>query len=108
MKENVFKAALAGLLHDIGKFAQRAGDKLELETIIPAMWRDDVASLMADESQNGLIPLARQFAAGSPADTGQGPDLPLQSIFGSITGLSDKNNQRLTVPKLQYLSLEPK
>ena len=27
MREDVFKAALAGLLHDIGKFAQRAGER---------------------------------------------------------------------------------
>ena len=26
MQEHIFKAALGGLLHDIGKFAQRAGE----------------------------------------------------------------------------------
>ena len=68
MKEEVFKAALAGLLHDIGKFAQRAGEGKHLtwndqtndqtkdefkyehalytdwvvEQIVPSQWRADV------------------------------------------------------------------
>jgi len=35
MKEQIWQAALAGLLHDIGKFAQRAGEQVSNE------WRDN-------------------------------------------------------------------
>lgn len=62
MKEEVWKAALAGLLHDIGKFAQRAqvktgqshegiGSKVleraDFRALIPYDWWDDVADAVA-------------------------------------------------------------
>ena len=62
MNDEVWKAALAGLLHDIGKFAQRAQgktgqsheeigskvlEKADFRAVIPYDWWDDVADAVA-------------------------------------------------------------
>ena len=107
MTDKIFKAALAGLLQGVEPFfAQRAGEKFDIEAVVPAVWRDDVEDMITTASENGLIPLASRLAAGGPADLTQRSNQQLQSIFSSITGLSDKNNQPLKAPKIQYVPLK--
>ncbi|MCB0165234.1 MAG: type III-A CRISPR-associated protein Cas10/Csm1 [Anaerolineae bacterium] len=106
MKTEVFNAALAGLLHNIGTFAQRAGEDIVISEIVPALWVNAVQTLTTLEAHGELIDLARRLAAGGLPDEGQVSARQLQSIFCSITGLRDKNDQPLNSPKTQYVPLK--
>lgn len=106
MKTEVFNAALAGLLHNIGTFAQRAGEDVVISEIVPAPWVNAVQTLTTLEAHGELIDLARRLAAGGLPDEGQVSARQLQAIFCSITGLRDKNGQPLTPPKTQYVPLK--
>lgn len=95
MADQVYLAALAGLLHDIGKFAQRAGETATriwddeakkdfkykhallsadvVERIVPAAWRIAVKNAVsahhrADRREQYALMLADHLSAGERAD----------------------------------------
>lgn len=137
MKDGIFKAALAGLLHDVGKFAQRAAEGLKIawsddensdikkryrhqhalytdqvvEQIVPDKWRQEVRAGAGHHHNpqthlERVVALADHLSAGERADdTGKHPR-QLQSIFCSITGLTDEDGKLISAPKEKYLPLK--
>jgi CRISPR-associated protein Csm1 len=97
MEERVFNAALAGLLHDVGKFGLRAkvGASLNdpqvksdykrahalhtddfIETYLPAKWETQIKPLAANhhwptQRQEYIIAAANRLSAGAPSDEGE-------------------------------------
>jgi len=110
MNDEVWKAALAGLLHDIGKFAQRAQvgtgrnheeigasvlEQAEFEEIIPYDWWDDVTDAVAyhggGDTHKRLVRIVRVadwLAAAERAkeerDTGNPDATPLIPIASRV------------------------
>ncbi len=95
-RDSVYLAALAGLLHDIGKFAQRAGwlsgEHAEVggevvRRYVPAQWREHLYPVMGhhDKPLQGyetkLVALADRLSAGERADEKQEQPRQLLSIF---------------------------
>jgi len=101
MENNVLIAALAGLLHDIGKFSQRAGVGVTrtwdqeakrdykykhalltadfVDKFVPEPWRVEVKNMAGNHHRptnhrEGLIRLADQFSAGERAHGGEPGD----------------------------------
>lgn len=137
MNDDIFKAALAGLLHDVGKFAQRAAEGLKIawsydensdikkryrhqhalytdqvvEQIVPDKWRQEVRAGAGHHHNpqthlERVVALADHLSAGERADdTGKHPR-QLQSIFCSITGLTDEDGKLISAPKEKYLPLK--
>ncbi len=124
--QKVFFAALAGLLHDVGKFAQRAGvlapagkDDTNDRTVlsrkfiaeyVPEQWR--VATLdefdhrrPEIEPNQTCMELAGQLSAGGPADTLDGKDEiqppQLLSIFCSVV------SEKMTTEVDMFLPVVP-
>ncbi len=133
MNDDIFKAALAGLLHDIGKFAQRAGKGLSIQwqdgetrdefkyqhalytdqvvaEIVPDPWRAAVQAAAGrhhrpQEHLDRVVSLADRLSAGERADeTGRHPR-QLLSIFCDID-LADEQDRPIPTPQDQYLPLK--
>lgn len=133
MKDDIFKAALAGLLHDVGKFAQRAAEGKHIQwddeaknefkydhavhtdkvvgEIMPKQWRAEVRAAAGRHHKpqshlDRVVALADHLSAGERSDdTGKHPR-QLQSIFCSITGLTDEDGKLIPAPKEKYLPLK--
>ena len=114
-EQRVYLAALAGLLHDVGKLAQRAswqrGKHAEVggefvRQYVPAQWREHLYPVMGhhDHPLQGhatkAVALADRLSAAEREDTGQSGDRQLISIFCQV----GKEDQR---PKKQFWPLKP-
>ncbi len=106
MEEKVFQAALAGLLHDIGKFAreQALGYDEMFAEIVPDCWRNmaylsNYTNPLSTHLESVVI-LADRLVAGG-YDQVQSELKPLQSIFAS---LEQSDSEKLTK---KYLPLQP-
>ncbi len=132
MQDDVFKAALAGLLHDVGKFAQRAGElgtrtwdgeaekdyKYQhalysgdfVEKYVPKQWREGLSGPARHHRpqthHDRVVALADYLSAGERADDRRDHPKQLQSIFCSITGLKDENYKAISTPAAKYLPLK--
>ncbi len=131
-KERIYKTALAGLLHDIGKFGQRAGEvgtngKKDHPAVgdrfvsqhVPGKWRGALAPVgwhHGDPDTKRLpnllpvriVALADRLSAGERDTQEKDPDRPQQmiSIFSRIGLNGDTRNQRLSYLPLARLELE--
>ncbi|MEJ5310506.1 MAG: type III-A CRISPR-associated protein Cas10/Csm1 [Anaerolineae bacterium] len=100
-KDRVYLAALAGLLHDVGKFAQRANEKDRYRPhsevgsevvvrVVPEQWRGHLYPVMGhhDKPLQGyetkVVALADRLSAGERADETQEQPRQLLSIFCRI------------------------
>jgi len=107
MQEEVLKAALAGLLHDIGKFAQRAGEGTTriwdgeaqgeyryqhalhsadfAARFVPTQWREGLSGPARHHRpvfpQDRIVALADRLSAGERSDAGEREPSRLLSIF---------------------------
>ena len=120
-QEHIYRIALAGLLHDIGKFAQRAewqkGDHAEIggevaRRYVPAPWRASLYPVMGhhDKPLSGydtkVVALADRLSAGERADEAQEQPKQLLSIFCRLETL-DKDGKPQHAPELRYWPLKP-
>ncbi len=133
MNDKIFKAALAGLLHDIGKFAQRAAEgthiqwddesKIEfkyqhalytdgvVEQIVPTQWRENVRGAAGRHHRptnhlERVVNLADHLSAGERSDSGDRQPKLLQSIFCSLDGVHDAQGKPIKPPQDKYLPLK--
>jgi CRISPR-associated protein Csm1 len=131
MNDIVFQAALAGLLHDVGKFGQRAAEGVSrtwdkeaekeykykhalysgdfVEQFVPKEWRKNLSGPAwhhkPQSHHDRVVALADHLSAGERAeDTGKHPK-QLLSIFCDIAGLSE-NRQPIAAPEKKYLPLK--
>lgn len=98
MEDNgeVYSAALAGLLHDVGKFAQRAGWRSGkhaevggefVRQHVPRQWRDQLYPVMGHHDKplptyaTKVVALADRLSAGERADEESAQPRQLLSIF---------------------------
>ncbi len=104
-EQTVYKAALAGLLHDIGKFAQRAGWRSGSHTevggefvsrYVPEIWRGHLYPVMGhhDKPLQGyetkIVALADRLSAGERKKESEAQPKRLLSIFCDLDeGTSD-------------------
>ncbi len=133
MNDNVFKAALAGLLHDIGKFAQRAAEGTHIQwddeakkefkyqhalhtdqvvaQIVPDQWREAVRAAAGRHHKpqthlDRVVTMADRLSAGERADESKDHPKQLQSIFCRLTGLNDEAGKPISAPAAKYLPLK--
>ncbi len=111
-REEVYVAALAGLLHDVGKFAQRAGERGTLESaeakaefgyyhalltadiverLIPGPWRATVKRAAGNhhrphDNLDAIVQLADHLSAGEREDDEDNLIPYLRSIFCRLAG----------------------
>ncbi len=78
-KEQVFLAALAGLLHDIGKFALRAGAEGEEETLNLLSFH--LSNQAAAEVSNRFVDLAARLIEGESQSAN------LHGVFSSLSAI---------------------
>ncbi len=99
-KQTIYSVALAGLLHDIGKFAQRAGWKTGkhpqiggdfVSEFVPQVWRDGLYPVMGhhDKPLQGyetkVVALADRLSAGERIPEEKEHPRQVLSIFCSLT-----------------------
>ena len=125
MENEVYLAALAGLLHDVGKFAQRAnwcsGKHTEagaefVSKLVPPQWRKELYPVMGHHDQplqgyeTKAVALADRLSAGERADEKQEQPKQLISIFCRLQTSDHMGNpQRAPNPlycPLKLLALE--
>lgn len=133
MNDQIFKAALAGLLHDIGKFAQRAGEGMYinwsqeekdefkyqhaaytdgvLPHLVPAQWLADIRGAASHHHRPAnpleqVVAVADHLSAGERSDSGDKQPRLLQSIFCSLDGVRDEHGRPIEPPKEKYLPLK--
>ncbi len=110
-------AGLGGLLHDVGKFGQRAGWQSGRHTevggefvrqFVPQAWREHLYPVMGHHDPipqmnraTKIVALADRLSAGERADMEQAQPKQLLSIFGCL-----ETNGR-TAPGRHYWPLEP-
>ncbi|MGC8947165.1 MAG: type III-A CRISPR-associated protein Cas10/Csm1 [Anaerolineae bacterium] len=114
--DTVYRIALAGLLHDIGKFAQRAGwmkgthPEIGGEFVrlfVPSAWRDRLYPVMGhhDKPLRGyetkVVALADRLSAGERLPEEQEQPRLLLSVFCSLTADDQK------APRKAYWPLRP-
>ncbi len=134
MNEDIFKAALAGLLHDIGKFAQRAGEGLDIQwddqskaefnyqhalytdqvvkQIVPDQWRESVRAAAGRHHRpqthlDRAVALADHLSAGERTKSDETQPRLLQSVFCSIDGLTNEDKTPISPPEDKFLPLKP-
>lgn len=122
-KEQVYLAALAGLLHDVGKFGQRANEKDRyrshaevggdiVSSLIPQQWRGHLYPVMGhhDQTLQGyetkVVALADRLSAGERADEKQEQPKQLLSIFCRLETLERGGNPQ-RAPSSLYWPLRP-
>lgn len=121
VKQDVYLAALAGLLHDVGKFAQRAGWQKGEHTevggevvrrYVPAQWREQLYPVMGhhDKPLQGyetkVVALADRLSAGERADERQEQPKQLLSIFFRVK-TKDAEGRPQSAPSKLYWPLKP-
>ena len=119
-KDEVYLAALAGLLHDVGKFAQRAdwqkGQHTEVggevvRQYVPTQWREYLYPVMGHHDrpltgyETKVVALADRLSAGERADEKQEQPKQLLPIFYQVT-TEDVNGQTQRVPGPLYWPLK--
>lgn len=134
MDDKVFQAALAGLLHDVGKFGQRAGElgsrtwdkeaeqdyKYQhalysgdfVEKYVPTQWAKGLSGPAhhhrPQTHHDRVVALADHLSAGERADkTTSGYPQQLLSIFCSVACLKDEQGQSIPTPQAKFLPLKP-
>ena len=91
MEDHIFKAALAGLLHDMRTFAQRAGaGEAEIgEKIVPPRWHELLQAAAGSSSDGSalanIVAEAARLAAGGQARRNETGPNQLLSIFCDIS-----------------------
>ncbi len=121
LKIEVHMAALAGLLHDVGKFAQRAkwrsGKHTEVggefvSTFVPIQWRRGLYPVMSHHDQplpdyeTKLVVLADRLSAGERVDEKQEQPKQLLSIFCRLETCDSKGLPQ-HAPAPLYWPLKP-
>ncbi len=121
LKSKVYLAALAGLLHDIGKFAQRAewrsGKHSEVgaefvSTFVPARWRKGLYPAMTHHDQSlpdyetKVVVLADRLSAGERADEKEEQPKQLLSIFCRLETQNAQGKPQ-SAPEPLYWPLKP-
>ena len=96
MRQETVRAALAGLLHDVGKFAQRAGWQQGrhaevggafVQQYVPSQWREYLYPVMGHHDrplkgyETKLVALADRLSAGERSDAATQQPRQLLSIF---------------------------
>ncbi|MEM1562866.1 MAG: type III-A CRISPR-associated protein Cas10/Csm1 [Candidatus Bathyarchaeia archaeon] len=117
-KDVIYRIALAGLLHDIGKFAQRAkwmeGKHTEVggevvRQIVPQAWREGLYPVMGHHDkplygyETKLIALADRLSAGERIPEEEEQPRQLLSIFCSLIA----DNQQVPDKDKSYWPLSP-
>ncbi len=117
----VTMAALVGLLHDVGKFAQRAGwqkgehTEVGAEVVrryVPTQWREHLYPVMGhhDKPLSGcetkVVALADRLSAGERADEQQEQPKQMLSIFHCVE-TKDADGKTQSTPQDLYLPLKP-
>lgn len=122
-KNEVYLAALAGLLHDVGKFGQRANEKDRyrfhaevgseiVSSIVPQQWRAHLYPVMGHHDQplqgyeTKVVALADRLSAGERADEKQEQPKQLLSIFCRLETL-DRSGNPQRAPSSLYWPLRP-
>jgi len=113
--DRVYLAALAGLLHDVGKFAQRAGWQRGkhaevggefVRQYVPEQWREYLYPVMGHHDrplqgyETKVVALADRLSAAEREGADESGARQLVSIFGQV----GEKEQR---PDKQFWSLEP-
>lgn len=130
MEDKVFKAALGGLLHNIGKFAQRAGEAASrtwdgeaeqdykyqhalysgdfVEKYVPSHWAGELSGPASHDrprsGYNEVTALADQLSAGEPAGAAGSEAEQMVSVFCNLT--LNQGHAAAAVAK-RYLPLKP-
>ena len=114
--EQVYLAALAGLLHDVGKFAQRAGWRSGKHTevggdftaeYVPQKWREHLYPVMGHHDrplrgrETKVVALADRLSAGERAEEQTAQPKQLLSIFCRLEADGKK------APEERYWPLKP-
>jgi CRISPR-associated protein Csm1 len=99
MRERVLELALAGLLHDVGKFAQRAGWRRGkhadvggefVDQYVPSQWKGFLYPVMGHHDsplqgyETKVIALADRLSAGERSDTAERQPRRLLSVFCQV------------------------
>ena len=117
----IWLAALAGLLHDVGKFAQRAGWRSGPHTeiggefvrqCVPQSWRERLYPVIGHHNkplsgyETKIVALADRLSAGERADETQEQPRQLLSIFCCVE-TQDAKGRPQSAPEKSYQALKP-
>jgi len=102
MEDDIFEAALAGLLHNLSSFAQRAGESsLSWAEIVPHQWLDVVQG----DKLAPVVDLAARLVVGTQPNMASQPSGQLATIFCSLT-LAGEAGVSIEPPPKAYLPLK--
>ncbi|MDF1513323.1 MAG: type III-A CRISPR-associated protein Cas10/Csm1 [Anaerolineae bacterium] len=119
LEQKILTAALAGLLHDIGKFAQRSGlhtgkhaeiGAEVLSDIVPERWRSGLYPVMSHHDDplpdhlTKVVALADRLDAGQRESRESAEPKQMLPIFSRIT--AKQGEASLTCPSTVYLPLQ--
>jgi len=121
MREEVLRAALAGLLHDVGKFAQRAGWRKGkhaevggefAQEHVPPQWHEGLYPIMGHHDrplqgyETKVVALADRLSAGERKDEAEEQPQQLLSVFCQLETRSPDGTYQRT-PVSSYWPLAP-
>ncbi|MBE7557382.1 MAG: type III-A CRISPR-associated protein Cas10/Csm1 [Anaerolineales bacterium] len=109
MEEKVFQAALGGLLQSVSEFAKRTTEPVRISELIPAQWYsaiyDENTFPGLNSSLEQVVSMAAQLAAGGASLISHSQPEQLASIFCSLGGLTDGQQQPVPAPPAKYLPI---